>query len=470
MTEELLADDSSLATAIALAKAQQGGGKPPTLDETFAALGFAPYPKQRAVIDAVTGGIYAVLAGGSAGGGKSVTGRNLGIGLCRMFPNIRIGVFRRTYPELHRTHEIPVSNLPRAWGIWRADPHEFRFDNGSILELGSVERDTDLSKYQSAEYNGLIFDEATAFTWNMITFLNARVRSTDPTAPRFILLLTNPGGESHAEVKATFVDAAEPEERFDARIGESTFPAMFVPFRLEDNAALLEHDPGYRDRILAMPEHLRRAWLYGDWDVTLGSFFDMFLRAKHVVTPFEIPKHWPRWRSMDYGYRAPMGCLWFTRDPANRTVYVYRELYETRLIDVDQAKKVLLLSRDDPPSRFTAADPAVFSKQPNGMSIAQVWANQGLVVIPANNDRLSGWARMRQYLQWDDDNEPLLKIFSTCRNLIRTIPLMQHDRLKPEDLDSSLDDHLVDCSRYGLAGVDRSRRTARLIDFEMGTP
>jgi hypothetical protein len=459
-------DADLIHAALSLEQASLASGRPPEFEDTWARIGWRPFPRQQAVIDAVLAGHYAILAGGAAGGGKSALGRNLAIALCLKHPGMRVGIFRRTYPELHRTHELPISQLPTSFGKYYFDPHEYRFLNGSILELGSVERNADLIGYQSAEYGALIFDEATQFTWEQICFLNARVRSPDPTTPKFILLLTNPGGESHNEIKTTFVDTADPETPFQARIGESDFPAIFVPFRLEDNPALDLNDPDYRKRIMAMPEYLRRAWLFGSWDIQLGGFFDEWFAEKHVIRPFDLPRSWPRWRALDYGFAAPFCCLWFARSN-DGVIYVYRELYEKKIIDRDQARLVLELSKNDPPIRFTAADPSIYSKQPNGKSIGQAYLDAGLRTIPANNDRKSGWQRLRGYLHWDEDNEPRLKVFSTCKNLIRTMPVQQFSKYVTEDLDTHGEDHPADTLRYGVMGGSIRSRGVRVIDFEV---
>ena len=38
--------------------------------------------------------------------------------------------------------------------------------------------------------------------------------------------------------------------------------------------------------------------------------------------------------------------------------------------------------------------------------------------------------------------------FQSCKEFIRTIPLLQHDEHKVEDLDTSLEDHIADEWRY----------------------
>ena len=161
-----------------------------------------------------------------------------------------------------------------------------------------------------------------------------------------------------------------------------------------------------------------------------------------------------------------MCCLWGARDN-DGTIYVYRELYQTRLTDREQARRILELSREDPPVRFTVADPSVFSKQPNGTSIAQAWHNAGLRVIPANNDRKSGWQRLHQLLDWNEDKEPMLKIFSPCRNLIREMGAIQHSKYKPEDIDDSMDEHALDAIRYLTQGGSVRGGTMRMMDFSI---
>jgi hypothetical protein len=46
------------------------------------------------------------------------------------------------------------------------------------------------------------------------------------------------------------------------------------------------------------------------------------------------------------------------------------------------------------------------------------------------------WGRSRMY------------VFSNCKAFIRTIPLMMYSSTHPEDLDTSLEDHVADEVRY----------------------
>jgi hypothetical protein len=73
---------------------------------------------------------------------------------------------------------------------------------------------------------------------------------------------------------------------------------------------------------------------------------------------------------------------------------------------------------------------------------------------PADNRRvpgrgaMGGWDQMRGRLVGDSDGLPMIVTFSTCIDSIRTIPALQHDLLKPEDLDSDMEDHAGDDWRY----------------------
>ena len=95
---------------------------------------------------------------------------------------------------------------------------------------------------------------------------------------------------------------------------------------------------------------------------------------------------------------------------------------------------------------------------PTNMSIADILGRHGINVIKANNERINGWNLCRQYLDWTDEKPPRIKIFSDCREFIRTIPTLIHDDKRPEDLDTTGEDHHADQMRYFLHYVARPER------------
>ena len=53
-------------------------------------------------------------------------------------------------------------------------------------------------------------------------------------------------------------------------------------------------------------------------------------------------------------------------------------------------------------------------------------------------------------MQLDENGYARFYCFDTCKEFIRTIPLMLYDEHKPEDLDTALEDHIADEWRYML--------------------
>jgi hypothetical protein len=198
--------------------------------------------------------------------------------------------------------------------------------------------------------------------------------------------------------------------------------------------------------------------LHGDWDVLEGAYFTEWSEAKHSKLPYEVPNWYRFFGGLDYGKAAPFCFLLMASDEEGNVV-VLDEIYETRLQPSEQAAKVALLLEQygiDPKRCPVWADPSIFPpREPKaraghpGKYIAEDYWGDGLNVIPANNDRLNGWARVREYLHASGG----LTVFKgRCPNLIRTMGVLAHDPGNPEDLDTMAEDHAADALRYGLMG------------------
>lgn len=200
-----------------------------------------------------------------------------------------------------------------------------------------------------------------------------------------------------------------------------------------------------------------------------GQAFSEFDTSVHVVAPFKIPDSWPRLRAVDYGYAVPYCCLWMARGPSGR-VYVYRETYATRKTAPQQALEIRVLSSGE---RYFASvgDPAMWAENREGIkyqSVAAQYEENGVKLIKATNNRLSGWTRLHSALEWTAEAPPMLQIFNTCPNLIRTLPLLTMDKDKPDDVDTTKEDHAPDTVRYGLQAMPwldqpQGRKTRRMV-------
>lgn len=61
---------------------------------------------------------------------------------------------------------------------------------------------------------------------------------------------------------------------------------------------------------------------------------------------------------------------------------------------------------------------------------------------------MPGWLQCHFRLAFDHNGYPQMYVFNTCKDFIRTIPTLMYDDHKPEDLDSSGEDHAADEWRY----------------------
>lgn len=227
----------------------------------------------------------------------------------------------------------------------------------------------------------------------------------------------------------------------------------FIPAFLEDNVIGLDRDPGYEDRLMARDPTTAEALRFGKWSVFAGQMFREFSKPIHVCAPVEIPLHWVRWRSIDWGWAAPWCCLWYAKDPDSRRVYVYREAYEVGLTDPRQAERIRELSLPGEKFTFTFADPSMWTKRTTEIiakSTAQAYSENGVLLTKADNDQRSKISKTRQALANIHDSKPAVMIFDTCPNLIRTLPALMSDPKNPETILDGQEDHPWDSFAYGL--------------------
>jgi hypothetical protein len=84
-----------------------------------------------------------------------------------------------------------------------------------------------------------------------------------------------------------------------------------------------------------------------------------------------------------------------------------------------------------------------------------VFAKNGVPLLPADNARVAGWQRVREALAPAADGTPELRIFETCKNLIRTLPVLTFDLHDCEDVADNCEDHAPEALRYGLMSRPR---------------
>jgi phage terminase large subunit len=385
--------------------------------------------------------------GGARGGGKSWAMRRKFVLLALRYSNLQLLLLRRTLPELNENHARPLQTELSGFVNYNQTHREFTFPNGSRIKLGYCDNEKDVYQYQGQEYDVIGLEEATHFTESQMQFITTCNRSVRSDFSPRMYYTCNPGGVGHAWVKRLFID-----RRY--RASEQAEDYVFIPARVTDNPVLMK-TPSYLKILENLPEPLKRAHLNGDWDVLAGQYFGEFSRERHVLEPFSVPKSWRKFRAMDWGYNDPCCVLWFAVSPGGR-VYVYREYYEREVLSSETAKRIRSLTGEEKIA-YTAASPDAWqcrgmnaSGELPGMSIAEVFAHGGVPLLRADNTRVPGWQRVREYLADGDDGQPRLGIFRSCQNLIRTLPMLTFDENFVEDVSGACEDHAPEALRYGL--------------------
>lgn len=409
--------------------------------------------------------------GGARGGGKSWMIRVKALLLSIKHAGIKILIMRQTYPELEQNHIRPLQQLLAGIAEYNAQKKRFIFANGSTIDFQYCKTDADLNRMQGAEYDVIFVDEATHFSEYQLKAIAACCRGTNDS-PKRIYYTCNPGGQGHGYIKRVFID-----KRYED--GENPDDYEFIQALVQDNDALMEADPEYVRFLEALPAKLRKAWLEGSWDVFSGQVFEEFRddpehyddrEWTHVIEPFDIPPGWTICRSYDFGYSKPFSCAWWAVDHDGR-LYRILELYGctgepnegVKWTPHEQFKRIHEIETQHPYLKgrkiHGVADPAIWNAE-SGESVADVAAKYQVWFDKGDNQRIAGWMQVHYRLAFDENGIPMMYVFNTCKAFIRTIPLLTYDEHKVEDINSDLEDHVADETRYECMSRPIKPRTA----------
>ena len=435
-----------------------------------------PQPRQ---YEFMRRGEYEALYGGAAGGGKSDA--MVAEALRQVdIPHYKAILFRKTFPEARelilKSHRIYPRVYPGA--KYNGSEHCWTFPSGARIYFGSMPNATSYLRYQGLSFAFIGFDELTHFTQDEYEYLISRNRADGPGVRVYIRATANPGGVGHGWVKARFITAMPPNTPYefkttvskpDGTAMEVVRKRIFIPSSVFDNKELLNNDPNYLANLAMLPEAQRKALLYGDWNTFSGQVFTEWKdnpdgyktrQFTHVIEPFEIPRHWRRYRSFDFGYSKPFAVQWWAVDTDGR-VYLYRQLYgctetpntgvrweprriarEIRKIENEQEKGNTIIG---------IADPSIWDKsRGSDGTVINMMESEGVYFDKAKNDRISGKMQLHYRLAFDKNGFPMMYVFNTCRQFIRTLPNLVYDTVHVEDIDTTQEDHDYDACRYFL--------------------
>lgn len=424
-----------------------------------------------------TDGPTAVGYGGARGGGKlHWLLAQMGADDCQRVPGLKCLLLRK----VGKANLEHFEDLRRR--LFGRLPHEFSafrgilsFGNGSRIIAGHFQNEKDIDAYLGLEYDVIGIEEATTLTNRKIQDVSTCCRTSKPNWRPRLYNTTNPGGVGHGWYRAKFIVPHLERRETETR---------FIPARVTDNAF---NNPEYRKVLESLTGWQKRAWLDGDWDIAAGQFFTTFRREVHVVEDFDDLRAREWFCAMDYGFAhytvVLLGCtdgdgntfivdehaerLWLPqRHAAAITAMLGRHRVSTERGTRSAETRPLTLGDL---KRFVAGTD-VFSRQSDGSTIAAQYARLGIKLRPAHTDRVNGWAEVMQRLgDAEGDIRPELFMHRRCGRLIETLPALQHDPNRPEDVlkvDADEEgvggDDAADCLRYLIATKTREVRVRKL--------
>jgi hypothetical protein len=414
-----------------------------------------------------------VFYGGARGGGKTYS---LLIAPLRFVdkPTSRALLIRRSMPELRdvifQTQQLYPKAVPGA--KFKTQENTWHFPSGARIEFGYCENLTDVLRYQGQSYSWIGVDELPQYespdVWH---FLRSSLRSADPSIPLHFRATGNPGNRGSRWVKELFIDPAEPNTRFTKKVEyelngrtlSTEITRKFIPASVWDNPYLTQ-DSSYIAMLASLPEVKRKQFLYGDWDVVEDGAFSEFNRSTHVVEPFEVPNGWTRIRAADFGFSSPSAILWGAVDYDNN-IWIYRELYVSKVTADQLGRMIREVESGDGKIYDAVLDSSCWARRGDrGPSIAEMLNAEGCRFRPSDRSpgsRISGKIEVHKRLMVDEDTEePRLRIFENCPNLIRQLSSLPLDKNNPEDVDTKAEDHAYDALRYMVSSRPTNIRTA----------
>lgn len=361
-----------------------------------------------------------VCLDGPAGSGKTVAALFKVHIMLLSYPGSKALVARKTNTALAGSAIATYREMLHSdegvnyFGGNKIKPACFEYPNGSILVVNGLDK---RDKIKSWEFDIAYVNEATECDEEDIEYVRSRLRhgklpyhqlimDCNPDAPEHWL---NQRMESGKTTRLLSTHEDNPRY-FDAKTNDWT--------------------PEGREYIFVTLAGLTGVLLermrWGLWTAAHGTVYqDAWNRALNVIDRFEIPRAWPRYLAIDFGFTNPFVCLWAALDPDGRII-IYRQIYRTKKLVEDHAKDIQiasgwfhLLPQDHPrykPQPAEWADPLPREVITDHAANERMTLNRHLRMIttPAHKTILDGIQAMSARLRTAGDGRPRLQIVRDC--------------------------------------------------------
>ena len=410
--------------------------------------------------------------GGARFGSKTHTGAHCQGIACLVAPNTKHVAIRTVLSaaDLNLGEEIkkgfiepmglPMGTLRRDQIQYDVKKFQFKFPNGSMLQLGFCSKPNDYEQYVGTQWDSLWIEQAEHFQEKVFEQLGGSVRpSTNASAfqPRKLITF-NPGGIGSEWLYRRIIN---PNTR-DRDV-------IYAQSGVRNCYATLERDPGYilRELMKITDPVLREQWLNGNWDIKSGSYFRLM---PDTVREIRVPPKADWYGGGDWGRDKPFAYLmmahWVEKvspfsNRGKMRVHVCKEVYQRYLELDEQAERALsaeqALEREYPNKRdfdMRYVDPSTSTPIPSKSTeqtrtVASVWADCGFHTYPSfRYSRVDRWELIKYLIKHGN-----LTIDPECTNLIREFRTAIYAK-ESEDLDQKKsDDHALDALAYPICAI-----------------
>jgi hypothetical protein len=351
------------------------------------------------------------IISGPAGTGKSRAALEVLHVCAEKYPGMRGLIFRKRRKDLTEsglvTWETKVlpENHASIGRVHREGRHVYRYPNGSEIVVGGMD---DPSKVMSTEYDIAFGQEARELDeadWESVS-----IRCRNGRMPyQQVIGDTNPDAPHHWIKRRA-----------------ATGKLVLIESRHEDNPVMWNRRRGtwteqgrlYLQRLDDLTGVRLTRLRHGLWAQAEGLVYDGWDSACHVVDPFPIPRDWPRYWSVDFGFTNPFVCQWWAADPDGR-LWLYRELYHTGRLVEDHARQMLALSGVNPDTKdwlgkHAEPRPRAVICDHDAEDRATLTKHLGLGTVPAPKDVSPGIQAVASRLRRAGDGKPRLVVFRGC--------------------------------------------------------
>jgi len=426
---------------------------------------YSPHPKQVAFHES---DVTNLLAIGSRGSGKSLMLRSDAHMRALSVPGCTLILIRKTMKQLEQSHLLDIDKEMRyLGGHYHGTKHCAFYPNGSKLFFSYVGHADDALNLLSAEFLAAYYDELSVIPWDYFQKLNASVRVSgtykDMGLRGVVRAATNPLGPSMGEINRYFINKEDVDYEEDD--DENYFPDewQYVRIDMEDNPTLdLEQ---YRKRFAKMPEHVKAAWLRGEYmeENTLFSFHpSRDGKPYHVIYELDIAKLVKNariYRVYDHGYAPdPAYCAWIAHLGNRYIVFHEKRWLKTVVSDIAASIKdedrMLGIER----IVSTYCDPVLdIHTGYDARTMRDLFEYNGIPMEPSANNREQFAAAVHTALAEEaEPGIPRLQIYKGvgmhpgAPYMIKSIPLQRYDEKHPLRLADQAHDHPVVALAYFL--------------------